>query len=90
MTLNSNKQSASNTLPEYFLWCALDLFVGNYSRLKILLGLSIVGSGYGVGLSGSFELPIRTQARHQLRIAAVHIAGVLRPVDAQQAQGKAE
>lgn len=89
-TLNSQKQSASTTLPKYFLWCALDLFVGNYSRLKILLGLSIVGSGYRVGLSGSFEQPIRTQARNQLSLAAVRIAGVLRPVDAQQAQGKAE
>lgn len=77
------------TSPEYFLRGALDLFVRNYSRLKILLGLGIVGSGYGVGLSSSFEQPVRTLG-DQLGLAAVRITGVLRPVDAQQAQGEAE
>lgn len=72
-------------LPEYFLRAALDLFIRNYSRFEILLGLHIVDGRYGVGLSGSFEQSILTRS-YNLALLGVHIARFLRPVDAQQAQ----
>lgn len=75
--------------PENFLWGALlDLLIGDYSRLEILLGLHIVVGRYGVGLSGSFKLSIPIQSR-VLASPRVWVTRFFRPVHAQQAQREA-
>lgn len=67
-------------LPENFLWSTLlDLFIRDYSRLKILR--RIVDGRNGAGLSGSFKLPILPQSHVVLR--AVWVTRFLRPVHAE-------
>lgn len=72
-------------LPENFLRGTLDLFIWDYSWLKILFGLHIVDGRNGVGLTGSFELSILPQS-HNLALPTVYMTRFVRPVYAQQAQ----